>query len=306
MRPFRELCSRQQTIFYALTGFLLNYILRLIRFKNLLLIAFCQIMVRACLLLPHRSWLKLLLDEHFLLLIFSTLCVAAAGYIINDYYDIKIDAINKPNRVVVGKWVNRRQAMLAHLLLSGLGILIGFTISVPVGLINTGAALLLWGYSAQLKRTFLAGNITIAVLSASMVLVVAVFEQLDNKAVWAYAAFSFLISIVREIIKDMEDVKGDATFDCRTLPIVAGIPGTKLFLYLFILAFVITLLSGVIYRAHEVLFTAYILVLVLLPTGYLTRRIYQADRKIDFTRLSRLVKIIMLAGMLSMLLFRYT
>ncbi len=268
--------------------------------------AFCQLLVQAGLLLPHQPWSRILLHSHFLLLIFSTLCIAAAGYIINDYYDVKIDAINKPKRIVVGKFVNRRQAMLAHLFLSGLGVLIGFALGWSIGFIHLGATLLLWGYSARLKQTFLIGNITIALLSATMVLVVAVFDKVDNKAVWAYAAFVFLISIVREIIKDMEDVKGDATFDCRTLPIVMGIAGAKWFLYFFILAFAITLLAGVIYRVHEVYFTAYILLLVILPMGLLTYRIYQADRKKDFTRLSRLVKWIMLAGMLSMLLFRYT
>ncbi|PSR56531.1 prenyltransferase [Adhaeribacter arboris] len=280
-------------------------ILRLIRFTNLLLMAFCQLLVRACLLLPHQPWSRVLFDSRFLLLVFSTFCVAAAGYIINDYYDIKIDAINKPKRVVVGKFVNRRQAMLAHLVLSGIGILVGFSLSWLVGFIHVGAALLLWGYSARLKQTFLIGNITIALLSATMVLVVAVFDKVDNKAIWAYAAFVFLISIVREIIKDMEDVKGDASFDCRTLPIVAGIAGAKWFLYFFVTAFALTLLAGVIYRIDEVFFTAYILLLVILPMGFLTYKIYRADRKKDFTRLSRQVKWIMLAGMLSMLLFRY-
>ncbi|QMU31421.1 geranylgeranylglycerol-phosphate geranylgeranyltransferase [Adhaeribacter radiodurans] len=267
--------------------------------------AFCQLLVRACLLLPHQPWSQVLFDTRFLLLLFSTFCVAAAGYIINDYYDIKIDAINKPKRVVVGKFVNRRQAMLAHLVLSAIGVFVSFSLGIKVGLIHVGAALLLWGYSARLKQTFLIGNITIALLSATMVLVVPVFDNLANKAVWAYAAFVFLISIVREIIKDMEDVKGDASFDCRTLPIVVGIPGAKWFLYFFITAFAITLLTGVIYRIYEVLFTAYILLLVIVPMGFLTYKIYRADRKKDFTRLSRQVKWIMLAGMLSMLLFRY-
>ncbi|MDQ4142027.1 MAG: UbiA family prenyltransferase, partial [Bacteroidota bacterium] len=168
--------------------------LRLIRFTNLLLMAFCQLLVRACLLLPHQPWSKILFDSQFALLVFSTLSIAAAGYIINDYYDIKIDAINKPKRVVVGKFVNRRQAMLAHLALSGIGILVSFNLSMPVGLIHVGAALLLWGYSARLKQTFLIGNITIALLSATMVLIVAVFDNISNVAIWAYAAFVFLIS----------------------------------------------------------------------------------------------------------------
>ncbi|MDB5263036.1 MAG: hypothetical protein JWQ14_2317, partial [Adhaeribacter sp.] len=234
----------------------------------------------------------------------ATFCVAAAGYIINDYYDIKIDAINKPKRLVVGQGVNRRQAMLAHLLLSAIGVLVGFTLSWSVGLVNAGAVLLLWGYSAQLKMMLLLGNITIAFLSATMLLVVAVNLGVDNKAVWAYSLFAFIISLVREIIKDMEDVKGDATFGCRTLPIVAGIPRSKWALYFLMAIFYTTVVFAILYRRQDIFFGIYMLLLVLVPAFFFSKLIIKADRKKDFSRLSRWCKGIMLMGMLSMLFFR--
>jgi 4-hydroxybenzoate polyprenyltransferase len=282
----------------------LKKVLALIRFPNLVIIALCQVLVQVCLLQPEVPVRQILATERFYLLLLATFCVAAAGYSINDYYDIKIDAINKPRRQVVGKTINRRQAMLAHLLLSGIGVLVGWVLGWPVGLINSGAMLLLWGYSARLKSYFLVGNITIALLSALMVLVVPVHYGSSNKAVWAYAFFSFLISLVREMIKDMEDVKGDASFDRRTLPIVLGLAGTKWVIYTILAVFFATIVLAMAYRAHDVFFSLYMVLLILLPGVMLAAALRKADRKRDFSRLSRWCKGLMLLGILSMLLFR--
>ena len=270
----------------------------------MVIIALCQVLVQVCLLQPEVPVLQVLQTSSFYLLLLATFCVASAGYIINDYYDVKIDAINKPQRLVVGKGINRRQAMLAHLLLSTIGVVVGTTLSWSVGLINAGAVLLLWGYSAQLKKMFLLGNVTIAFLSATMLLVVAVNIGFDSRAVWAYALFAFIISLIREIIKDIEDVKGDATFGCRTLPIVIGIPGAKWVLYFLLLLFYITVILAVIYRQYDIYFSFYMLVLVLLPAFFFFKYMLKADRKRDFARLSNWCKGLMLMGMLSMLFFR--
>lgn len=124
--------------------------LYLIRFPNLLLIILSQALVQASLLTIGVDWSRVA-EPGFLALTFATVCVAAAGYIINDYYDVKIDAINKPERVVVGKSIRRRPAMFTHMVLSFVGTVLGFWLSLAVGLINLGAVLLLWGYSARFK-----------------------------------------------------------------------------------------------------------------------------------------------------------
>jgi 4-hydroxybenzoate polyprenyltransferase len=289
---------------HFLTARFLKKVFDLIRFPNLVIIALCQVLVQVCLLQPEVPVRQILATERFNLLLLATFCVAAAGYIINDYYDIKIDAINKPRRQVVGITINRRQAMLAHLLLSGIGIVVGWVLSWQVGLVNWGATLLLWGYSARLKSYFLVGNLTIALLSALMVLVVPLHYGSSNTAVWAYATFSFFISMVREIIKDMEDVKGDATFDRRTVPIVLGIPATKWVIYGILTLFFATILLAMVYRAHDIFFGLYMMVLILLPGVMLIQGLVKADRKRDFSRLSRWCKGLMLLGILSMLLFR--
>jgi 4-hydroxybenzoate polyprenyltransferase len=282
----------------------LKKVFELIRFPNLVIMAMTQVLVQVCLLQPGVPVRQVLSTERFYLLLLATGCVAAAGYIINDYYDIKIDAINKPRRQVVGISINRRQAMLAHLFLSGIGVLVGWVLGWAVGLINFGALLLLWGYSARLKSYFLVGNLTIALLAAVLVLVVPVHYGSGTMAVWAYALFSFLISLAREIIKDMEDVKGDATFDRRTLPIVLGIAGAKWVVYGILSLFFATVVLAMIYRAHDVFFSLYMIGFVLVPGGLLLQGLLKADRKRDFSRLSRWCKGLMLMGILSMFLFR--
>ena len=276
-------------------------ILRLIRFPNLVLIVLSQSLAQACLLSDGIKWHKVL-EPGFLLLTFSTVLIAAAGYIINDYYDIKIDAINKPGRLLVGRKIRRRRAMFAHLILSALGVLGGIWLSIPVGLINLGAVLLLWGYSARLKKMLLIGNVVISLLSASMLLVVAVYADTLNKITISYALFALLISLIREIIKDMEDVKGDASFDCRTLPIVAGLRNTKLVLYPLIAVFQAFLVVVMLHPRTSAALDVYMAILVLSPSVWLLLKLIRADKKKDFTYLSGLNKFIMLTGILSMLL----
>lgn len=274
--------------------------LTLIRAQNLVLVVLSQALVQACLLAAGVNWAKVL-EPGFLALTFSTVCIAAAGYIINDYYDVKIDAINKPERLLVGRIIRRRRAMFAHLILSFVGVAVGALLMVRVGLINLGAVLLLWGYSARLKKLLLIGNVAIALLSASMLLVVAVYNDMLNKTTLGYALFAFLISLIREIIKDIEDMKGDASFDCRTLPIVAGMRGAKYVLYPLIAIFQTVLVAAILHPSTPLIFDIYMLLLVLAPSVWMVIKLVRSDRKADFSYLSNLNKLIMLMGILSML-----
>ncbi|MBK0404516.1 geranylgeranylglycerol-phosphate geranylgeranyltransferase [Adhaeribacter sp. BT258] len=279
-------------------------LLSLIRFPNLLIMVLSQSLVQACLLFPDLPLLEAL-HFKFWLLTLSTAFIGAAGYVINDYYDIKIDTINKPDKIIVGRELSRRKAMFGHLALSAVGVVIGFLLSLKVGLVNLGAVLLLWGYSADLKKRPLSGNITIAFLAASMVLVVAVLAREDNLGVWAYAAFAFVSTLIREIIKDLEDMKGDAVHGCRTLPIVAGIQQTRIVLYALLILFYTLVLAASFYRQNDTFFGVYLGLAVLAPGLMIGVQLRRSDRKRHFARLSLLCKFMMLAGTISMLFFRF-
>jgi 4-hydroxybenzoate polyprenyltransferase len=274
---------------------------RLTRLPNLVMIAIAQYLAAIFLIGGHADWLQYLTDYKLFLLVTSTVLIAAAGYVINDYYDVKIDFINKPNRVIVGKVVKRRTVMGVHILLNFSGIFIGFYLSLTVGVIHLMAAFLLWLYSNQLKRLPFVGNFTIALLSGLAISIVAIYYDSSYVLVNSYALFAFAISLVREIIKDIEDLKGDATFGCKTLPIVWGVPRTKNLLYVMVALFTCMLffVSGVL---GNWLLIIYFFTL-LIPIVIFAVRLVQADTQREFSYLSSLCKLIMLGGILSMLLF---
>ena len=276
---------------------LLGFI-KLVRLPNLLIIVLTQYITRIFLIGPKENWWQHITDIKLLLLSFSTVLVAAAGYIINDYYDIKIDTINKPKRVVVGRLLRRRKALAAHIILNVIGILIAFTISLKIGAITFVSGFLLWLYSNQLKRLPFTCNFVIAALTAVSVMVIYVYAPRNEFMVYTFAFFAFFISLIREIIKDMEDVKGDATFGCQTLPIIWGIRRTKTLLYLLIASFLLVLFMLSIYLDHTLI--TYFCFFILLPVGWLTFKLIRADTKKDFAYLSSLCKVIMLSGVLSM------
>ncbi len=268
--------------------------LRLTRFGNLLIIGFAQT-ATAFFLVGSHTWQTFSLW----LLSSSTIIIAAAGYIINDYYDIKIDYINKPERVVIGKIIPRRFAILFHTLFSVGGIAIGFYLSWQIGVIHFFSAFMLWLYSNSLKRLPLIGNVVIAFLTALSVFIIAVFYKTNINLILIYSLFAFFISLVREVVKDMEDLKGDITFGCKTLPILWGIRKTKYFLYSVLVVFVVLVL--ILDSYFTILPSVYFMSFLFLPLAWFALRLHRADTVKDFRWLSNLSKIIMLLGIISML-----
>lgn len=273
----------------------LDAMLRLTRAGNLIIIAFAQYFTAACLIGLHT-----VKDFRLLLVVTSTVMIAAAGYIINDYYDVKIDYINKPERVVIGKAVPRRFAILFHVLLSAAGILLGTAVSLKIGAINVLSVFLLWLYSNSLKRIAFVGNFTVALLTGMSILLVDFLYQAVNPLIFIYAIFAFFMTLIREIIKDIEDLKGDNTFGCKTLPIVLGMRKTKYIIY-FILALFSSLVI-IVNHLYSALPFSYYMVFLFVPLGMFLYWLIRADMKKDFTMLSSICKAIMLLGVLSMAL----
>jgi 4-hydroxybenzoate polyprenyltransferase len=271
----------------------LQSLLRLTRFTNLLIIGFAQYFT-AYFLVDVTPFT----DLKLFILTSSTLFIAAAGYIINDYYDIKIDYINKPERVVIGKGIPRRFAILFHTLFSLAGIALGFYLGWRIALINFLSAFLLWWYSNNLKRLPFVGNFSIALLTGTSIYLIALLYGGDDTLIIIYSSFAFFMTLVREIIKDMEDLKGDSTFGCKTLPIIWGFRKTKQFLYVVIFVFCMTVLI------LDLLFTAlpsvYFVLFLFAPLLWMVMRLYRADTKKEFEWLSTFCKVIMLLGILSM------
>ncbi|MGC8865317.1 MAG: geranylgeranylglycerol-phosphate geranylgeranyltransferase [Bacteroidales bacterium] len=240
---------------------------RLVRWKNLLLLAFSLAVVRYGIILrfvDESPNMQNISHGVFLLMALATLFIAAAGYIINDFYDLKIDLLNKPSRMILGRMMSTTRGIILYILLNGAGLAAGLGAALKAGqpslfLLFLFTASLLWYYSVFLKRNLLWGNLTVAFLAALAVIMPLAFEfylLLENPDEWArlfrsfrlairftlaLAVFAFLLTLIREILKDVEDMKGDAAENCRTLPLVLGWPRTRDILSALILLTIILL-----------------------------------------------------------------
>jgi len=307
--------------------------LKLIRIQNLFFIAFVQFLMQQVVLLPilqvygfETSMVIGMLG----LLITATVFIAAGGYVLNDYFDVKIDAINSMNNQIVGNEISRQKAMLLHQILTGIGVFCGlllayFARSITLAFIFIVVPGLLWFYSASYKRQFLIGNLVVAFIVAISILTVGItqlaFLQKEfGKLIFetpipsqfygwigGFAIFSFLSTLIREIIKDMEDEKGDREMECRTMPIKWGLNNTKLFLYglIIITVSLLFLANGFFINFDGLLTLKYIIFGLAAPYGVLIYLIYKAQVPSEFHQASTLSKFIMLSGVLYCFIFYY-
>jgi 4-hydroxybenzoate polyprenyltransferase len=303
--------------------------MRLVRVLNLLFIAITQALFQFSIVVPmmrsniHSPALPLNL---FVLLTLSSVLVAAAGYIINDYFDLNIDRINKPGRIVVEKLIRRRWAIIWHWVLSFCGVLLGFYVGWRAGVFwlgfaNLGCVVALWFYSTTFKKKLLAGNIIISLLTAWVVMVVGFVThyrmitdipyygvQFASKLLrftFLYAGFAFIICLVREVVKDIEDMAGDAKYGCRTMPIVWGVHVSKVFAgtWLAVLTAALVIVFAYVLQFKWWLTATYCLVFVIIPLVNIMLKLYRAQTAGDFRRLSTMIKMVMFTGILSMVFF---
>ena len=301
---------------------------KLIRWPNLVFIALTQILFRFFVLrfvynngegTIENSNLSLPL---FYWLVFASVCIAAAGYIINDYFDVNIDLINKPDRLIVDRYIRRRWTIVWHIVLSFVGLAISCYIGYKlrnfyIPLFNFAAIIALWFYSTTFKKKLLIGNVLISLLTAWVILVLTVSENrihfISSDVYWKriikvsfiYAGFAFIISLIREVIKDMEDMQGDVKYGCTTMPIVWGLQVSKVFVAVWLVVIICGVAGIQIYVIQSGWwFSAlYCLFTIIIPLIWVLRKLYSSHSPKDFHLLSNAVKLVMLAGILSMIFF---
>lgn len=311
---------------------------RLIRWPNLVFIALTQCLffffVFDSLIVAPVHYIYSY--SYFFLLVAASVMIAAAGYIINDYFDMHIDAINKPAKVVVDKIVRRRWAIMWHLVLSAAGVALSIYFSWKTGnwiiaIGNTCCVFLLWFYSTTFKKKLLAGNIIISALTAWVILVLYfactyighswplnIGGWNDNsygfdirklfKFTALYAGFAFIVSLIREVVKDLEDMEGDARYNCKTMPIVWGVPATKVFaaVWLVVSISALSIIQIYAWQLGWRMSVVYCIALIIIPMIIILKNLYKAITTADYHKLSISIKFVMLAGILSMLFFHFT
>lgn len=305
--------------------------LKIIRPINLLIILLTQVLFRFFVVETYfrLSTVSSGLDyPEFFVLVLATLCIAAGGYVVNDLFDTKTDKVNKPEKIISGVIISRKALKIYYAGLTLTGIALGITLSLRVeffslGLIFPAVAIMLWLYSSEYQKTVLIGNLMIAFMSGLVVIILWLFEFFALRAqpllyaeaaqtlsrlgliAGAYAVFAFLVTLIREIVKDIEDMEGDGMSEYRTLPLVFGKPAAKR------ITIIITILTiGLLAFFQLVLFRTglqmvfwYLMIAVQPLLLFLLYYTVQAKVREDFHFVSNVSKIIMLAGILSMQLF---
>jgi 4-hydroxybenzoate polyprenyltransferase len=266
---------------------------------------------------------------HFALLVLSTVCITAAGYVINDYFDTHTDFLNRPRKVLVGTSIPRRNAMAFHIVLNIIGVGLGIYISFVIDILTLGLVFLLisgvlWFYSTTYKRQFLIGNLLVAFLTALVPLMVAIFEipelndayretLIKNKTdfmyifywVLAFSFFAFMTNLIREIVKDAQDYEGDSAYGRNSLPVILGMKTTKVVVEALILVTVALLVFAYIQYLGDTLTLVYFSLFLFLPFLFLVFKTYYAESKENFRLIGNVLKIVMLFGILYALIARY-
>ncbi len=314
-------------------------ILRIVRYKNLIIVAATMYIMRIFIMQPLllQKGMELQLNNlNFLFLTLATVFITAAGYVINDYFDTRTDLVNRPSTVVVGKSLSRRMVISLHWLLNFLGVGFGAFVSIAIGkpllvivfLLVPGV---LWFYSTTYKRQFLLGNLIVAFLTALVPLMVLLFElpqlhstywqmvvfnpSLFNDIIYwvgGYAIFAFWLTLFREIVKDIEDYEGDNEYGRNTLPIVLGIKPARmvassiLFITIIILVYLFGAFLNFLPSGKFDYFTFfYLLIGLIIPLVVLIIKLLAAQADKDYRWVSSFTKIVMLIGILYAVAFRF-
>lgn len=309
--------------------------LKLIRWQNLLIVIITMVFMRYALISPLLGKVDVILKQglgeeipmtlqfgifNFILLVTATVLITAGGYVINDYFDIRTDLINK-GKVIVGTRIERRQAMMLHNVFNLAGVAIGFYISWRSGYFLMGLLFLivsglLYFYSASYKRQFLIGNLIVAVLTAMVPMLVAFYEwpalykfysinairlpEFNFIFYWVggFGLFAFMTTLTREIIKDIEDYEGDSAYGRNTIPIIAGIISAKIISVVLILLTLIMLYLIWYLFLFDKYTLIYISALIAIPLLIVIITVFKSADSKQMHSASRMMKIVMLSGIL--------
>jgi 4-hydroxybenzoate polyprenyltransferase len=309
--------------------------LKLIRWQNLLMVILTMVLMRYAVLAPVINRIGVILIKgsgeeipmtlqfpwyDFILLIVSTVFITAGGYVINDYFDIKTDLINK-GKVIVGTKIPRRQAIMWHSVFNIAGVTSGFYLSYKAGYIWLGTLFLvvsglLYFYSASYKRQFLIGNIIVAILTGLVPMLVVFYEwpalykfytlnairlpDINIIIYWVggFALFAFLTNLIREIIKDIEDFEGDIAYGRNTVPVVIGVLSSKIVSICLIIITIVLLYLVCHFFINDTITLIYVNVLIVAPLLYVIYSLLVGNEQKQLHRASRMMKIVMLTGML--------
>lgn len=279
----------------------LSALLSVVRWYNIFLLAVAQYLAVIFILSDPKNWLDTVLHFNLHLIVFASLFCIAGGFIINNFYDVEKDLINRPEQTLYQKQVKQATYLRLYFLFNTIGVLLAALVSFNVFLFFSGFVFLLWIYSHRLKKITFIGNVTAAVLSVMPFFAIFVYYHLEDLLIITYSSFILLVIFIREVIKDLEAQKGDVILGYNTMPVRWGVYRTKWIIVL-VAASGIFPAVAIFYKTNFTGISWYILVGgigVLISLGML----FLADKKKHYHYLNNIYKALIIAGIFGLMLF---
>ena len=271
-----------------------------VRGYNIVVMLFAQLLSTIFIFAPNKSLKSVLTDYKLWALLFATACVVAAGYIINHFYDEGKDAINRPIKTQIDTYVSQQTKLNSYFLLNIIGVVFGFIVSWRAALFFSVYIFLIWLYSHKLKRYPLTGLFGGAFLTILPFFALFAFYKNFSHIIFVHASYLFFILLIRELVKDLENLKGDMLFNYETIVVKYGEHFTRLL----ILLIIVLTLFPTYYLIHfpEIGYMKYYFALSLMGLTVVGVLIWYSNNKQRYLILHNIIKLIIVLGVFSLVL----
>ena len=275
-------------------------LLSVVRGYNIALIVLAQYLAAIFIFAPEQTLKNVIFNLDLYFLVLATICVIASGYIINNFYDSKKDLINKPIKSKIDSIVSQKIKLKIYFFLNFVGVVFGFLVSWRAALFFSTYIFLIWLYSHKLKKYPLMGLFSASILSILPFFAIFIYYKNFSEIIFTYAAFLFFVLMIRELLKDLENIKGDIVQDYQTIPVTYGEHFTKILITLLI--FLTMNPIYFLWEYPEIGMMKYYFYFVGIVFFFFLIYLWKATTKKDYIILHNTIKLLILIGVISIML----
>jgi 4-hydroxybenzoate polyprenyltransferase len=271
-----------------------------VRGYNIPIIALAQYLSAIFILAPEKRALSILLDFNLFIIVFASTLTIASGYIINNFYDTKKDLINRPNKTLLDQIVSQKTKLNVYFTLNAFATIISFAVSWRAFLFFSVYIFLIWFYSHKVKKQVILGNFMSAILAVLPFFAILLYYKNLYEVIFAHATFLFLLLLIREIIKDLENLKGDFANNYQTIPTTFGEKTAKITVT--ILAILTIFPIYILIEIFDVNYMDIYFYVSAIALIFFCLKLWKSNAKIEYLELHNTLKIIIVAGVFCIIL----
>ncbi|MCF6129203.1 geranylgeranylglycerol-phosphate geranylgeranyltransferase [Flavobacterium sp. AS60] len=275
--------------------------LSVVRGYNIAIIVLAQYLSAIFILAPEKKRaLDVILDFNLFMIVIVSSLTIASGYIINNFYDSEKDLINRPNKSQLDRLVSQKTKLNVYFTVNFIVFLLSFLVSIRAVLFFSAYIFLIWFYSHKLKKMLVVGNLTSAFLAVLPFFAILLYYKNVYPQIFAHASFLFLLLLIREIIKDLENIKGDIANDYQTIPVMFGESTAKKIITLLTVLTIVPIYFLVeIFEVGYMDIYFYVSLIILI---FFLQKLWKSDSKPDYLKLHNILKFLVVSGVFCIVL----